>query len=157
MDKFGNFVLNTLWVIIISIVTAAVTVHYMPSPKEDVEDNIEEVYCDTSVDKYDPVMSSVYEAFELRSLLRDDYEVDSIYRNVPEDALKSISNVLIGRNITFTKLDVITEYRNNYSSVYKYIKLNDKVPTTTSCSSMQDLSKTIPKKDSNIVKKDSAK
>lgn len=55
------------------------------------------------------------------------YEIDSIFESIPYETLKTVSQVVIGRNGSAAKKDLVDEYEKNYSTVYRYIKA-DNVP-----------------------------
>lgn len=163
MEKTLKYLLLTCFVILTSMASTLVVLHYkadLGHPGEDQE-NIETVVyddCQTTVEKMNPVMGSLVEVFELQALIKDEYQCDSIMRIIDPDVLTSITNVLLGRNGTINKYDIITEYRNNYETVYRYIKnvppgtkkQVDSIVQGDHIGAKTTTAKTIPKNDSTL-------
>ena len=68
-----------------------------------------------------PEFKTVDELVYYQSDVKQDFTNDSIFKAIPETALREIAGVVLKREGHLDKLLIVGEYKDNYDKVYKYL------------------------------------
>ena len=68
-----------------------------------------------------PEFKTVDELVYYQSDVKQDFTNDSIFKAIPETALREIAGVVLKREGRLDKLLIVGEYKDNYNKVYKYL------------------------------------
>lgn len=68
-----------------------------------------------------PEFKTVDELVYYQSNVKQDFTNDSIFKAIPETALREIAGVVLKREGRLDKLLIVGEYKDNYNKVYKYL------------------------------------
>ena len=83
-----------------------------------------------------PEFKTVDDLVYYQTDVKQDFTNDSIFKVIPEDALREIAGVVLKREGHLDKSAVVEEYKENYDKVYKYLpdkkkeEANDTTKTT---------------------------
>ena len=68
-----------------------------------------------------PEFKTVDELVYYQTDVKQDFTNDSIFKAIPETALREIAGVVLKREGHLDKLLIVGEYKDNYDKVYKYL------------------------------------
>ena len=68
-----------------------------------------------------PEFKTVDELIYYQNDVKQDFTNDSIFKAIPETALREIAGVVLKREGHLDKLLIVGEYKDNYDKVYKYL------------------------------------
>ena len=68
-----------------------------------------------------PEFKTVDELVYYQSDVKQNFTNDSIFRTIPEQALREIAGVVLKREGFLDKSVIVGEYKDNYDKVYKYL------------------------------------
>ena len=68
-----------------------------------------------------PEFKTVDELIYYQNDVKQDFTNDSIFKAIPETALREIAGVVLKREGHLDKLLIVGEYKDNYNKVYKYL------------------------------------
>lgn len=113
-------------VVLLSIVSSLGVHHYYATQEEPgvaPNDTAIIAQVDKAVEQVtNPVMLSVDEVLDFRQCTIDQKTCDSTFNLIPYEVLRNVAQVVIGRQGSTTKQDIVYEYNRNYNEIYKYIK-----------------------------------
>ena len=126
MKRFMQILAAFAAVVLLSIVSSLGVHHYYATQEEPgvaPNDTTIIAQVDKAVEQVtNPVMLSVDEVLDFRQCTIDQKTCDSTFNLIPYEVLRNVAQVVIGRQGSTTKQDIVYEYNKNYNEVYKYIK-----------------------------------
>ena len=132
MKRFMQILVALAAVVLLSIVSSLGVYHYVSQENPDLltKDTAVNAQAELAFEQVtNPVMLSIDDVIQFRQRTVDQNLCDSIFNSIPEEVLTNIAQVVIGRQHSATKKDIVDEYKRNYRTVYQYIKTP---PTATS-------------------------
>lgn len=124
MKRFVYVLLTIVGVVALSIVSSLGYNYYEDQKYADylLEDTTENAQLEEAVASVlNPTFTSVDDVYQFRQRIADENSIDSTFRAIPQEALINIAQVVIKRQGSATKRDIVYEYRQNYNTVYKFI------------------------------------
>lgn len=124
MKKVLNFILACVGVVLLSCVSSLGYNYYMDDSEKTSEDTLQQVvqFEQAVAQAADPTFTSVDDVFQFYERQVEIRSIDSVFLSIPPDALRNITNVIIGNKGRATKKEIVEEFRQRYRSVYQYIK-----------------------------------
>lgn len=133
MKKTMPILLVLLGVVVLSVLSSLGTYYYLgdkvfPEQKDTVLVNNDSV-------PQDQAFTSAEQVLQDRHLCQEYAFYDSVYRSIPEDILKGISNLIIARQGNVTVKDIAEEFVRNYKMIFQR---TETVPTSETVTAKPD-------------------
>jgi len=132
MKKILYVILGIIGVVVLSCVSSLGYNHYVNKTNVTTEDTTVSAQVEEAVAQvYNPTFETVDDIFVFRRQLAEVDSINTVFKNIPDDALVNISKVVIGRNGHANKKSIVEEFLKNYKPIYQYIDPTTTIPQTT--------------------------